>query len=220
MEIPTNTPLPITRFESPLCHEQQRSGGSVCKGLSVDRIGDFSMGNGFGFDSFVTPVKRLECSRLSESFSVHGIVDDDEEDDRFGESLLEEIDALCERRSMEKPSWSALSTKFVVGISCEDDNGGDEPNVGSEPLCGDDGKENEAALGFGKDEERRLEGFDDTQSLKIGKMPEELSKHMLSLNDRQREAACCDVSTPLMIVAGPGSGKVFFFLFSFLIRFF
>jgi hypothetical protein len=40
-------------------------------------------------------------------------------------------------------------------------------------------------------------------------MPEEYSKYLESLNERQREAACTDVSTPLMIVAGPGSGKVF-----------
>ncbi|KAL6134717.1 hypothetical protein ACLB2K_066945 [Fragaria x ananassa] len=38
-------------------------------------------------------------------------------------------------------------------------------------------------------------------------MPEEYSKYLKSLNDRQREAACSDIATPLMIVAGPGSGK-------------
>ena len=38
-------------------------------------------------------------------------------------------------------------------------------------------------------------------------MPEEYSKYLKSLNDRQREAACSDIATPLMIAAGPGSGK-------------
>ncbi|KAL6291287.1 hypothetical protein ACE6H2_008797 [Prunus campanulata] len=38
-------------------------------------------------------------------------------------------------------------------------------------------------------------------------MPDEYSKYLLSLNERQREAACSDISIPLMIVAGPGSGK-------------
>lgn len=42
-------------------------------------------------------------------------------------------------------------------------------------------------------------------------MLEEYLKYLKSLNDRQREAACTDISTPLMIVAGPGSGKVFFY---------
>ncbi|KZV24457.1 ATP-dependent DNA helicase srs2-like [Dorcoceras hygrometricum] len=38
-------------------------------------------------------------------------------------------------------------------------------------------------------------------------MPEEYAKYIHSLNDRQREAACFDISIPLVIVAGPGSGK-------------
>ncbi|KAK1306181.1 hypothetical protein QJS10_CPA10g01011 [Acorus calamus] len=33
------------------------------------------------------------------------------------------------------------------------------------------------------------------------------SKYLQSLSDVQREAACSDISVPLMIVAGPGSGK-------------
>ncbi|PWA70977.1 hypothetical protein CTI12_AA282850 [Artemisia annua] len=39
-------------------------------------------------------------------------------------------------------------------------------------------------------------------------MPDEYAKYKKSLNDRQREAACSDISVPLMIVAGPGIGKV------------
>jgi len=42
-------------------------------------------------------------------------------------------------------------------------------------------------------------------------MSEEYLKYFKSLDGRQREAACTDISTPLMIVAGPGSGKVFFY---------
>lgn len=38
-------------------------------------------------------------------------------------------------------------------------------------------------------------------------MPDEYSKYLQSLNERQREAACSDIATPLMIAAGPGSGK-------------
>ena len=38
-------------------------------------------------------------------------------------------------------------------------------------------------------------------------MPDEYSKYLQSLNDRQCEAACSDIATPLMIAAGPGSGK-------------
>ncbi|GJN07373.1 hypothetical protein PR202_ga25198 [Eleusine coracana subsp. coracana] len=37
--------------------------------------------------------------------------------------------------------------------------------------------------------------------------PSKYYEYLHSLNDKQREAACSDVNIPLMIVAGPGSGK-------------
>lgn len=43
----------------------------------------------------------------------------------------------------------------------------------------------------------------------IRKMPEDNSKYVESLKARQQKAACSDISIPLIIVAGPGSGKVF-----------
>jgi len=49
-------------------------------------------------------------------------------------------------------------------------------------------------------------------------MFEEYLKYFKSLNDRQREAACTDISTPLMIVAGPRSRKVFLYFRVFLVH--
>ncbi|PAN14052.1 hypothetical protein PAHAL_2G380900 [Panicum hallii] len=40
-----------------------------------------------------------------------------------------------------------------------------------------------------------------------GCAPKKYYEYLHSLNDKQREAACSDVAVPLMIVAGPGSGK-------------
>uniref|UniRef100_A0A453BHB9 DNA 3'-5' helicase n=1 Tax=Aegilops tauschii subsp. strangulata TaxID=200361 RepID=A0A453BHB9_AEGTS len=40
-----------------------------------------------------------------------------------------------------------------------------------------------------------------------GCAPRKYYEYLHSLNDKQREAACSDVAVPLMIVAGPGSGK-------------
>lgn len=37
--------------------------------------------------------------------------------------------------------------------------------------------------------------------------PPKYREYFQKLNDAQREAACCDIGQPLMIVAGPGSGK-------------
>jgi len=39
-------------------------------------------------------------------------------------------------------------------------------------------------------------------------VPRKYYEYLEKLNDAQREAACSDISVPLMIVAGPGSGKV------------
>ncbi|WMV20034.1 hypothetical protein MTR67_013419 [Solanum verrucosum] len=41
----------------------------------------------------------------------------------------------------------------------------------------------------------------------IRNMPEDYIQYVESLNDRQQEAACSEISIPLIIVAGPGSGK-------------
>lgn len=43
-------------------------------------------------------------------------------------------------------------------------------------------------------------------------MPKKYYDYFQSLNDAQREAACTNISVPLMIVAGPGSGKAGLFI--------
>ncbi|KAK8964959.1 hypothetical protein KSP40_PGU019956 [Platanthera guangdongensis] len=43
--------------------------------------------------------------------------------------------------------------------------------------------------------------------LNFDSMPKKYYDYLQSLNDAQREAACSNISIPLMIVAGPGSGK-------------
>ncbi|KAK8916770.1 hypothetical protein KSP39_PZI022682 [Platanthera zijinensis] len=43
--------------------------------------------------------------------------------------------------------------------------------------------------------------------LNFDSMPKKYYDYLQSLNDAQREAACSTISIPLMIVAGPGSGK-------------
>ena len=214
-EIPVNTPSPFSGYKSSLtiAHEQH-SGGSSSGGLSVNRIEDVRLDNGCVLDSFTNPLRRLECSKLSDSFSVPRVIDnDDYEDDDFDESILEEIDALCEQKSIEKAEKRAQSFNSVDGTEHNNGNGsgdgGSDPYTSSEALLRDEWMENKGIFGLGNDGECREDGLSDTQSIKIGSMPNEFSRYMLSLNDRQREAACWEISKPLMIVAGPGSGKVF-----------
>ncbi|XP_024029713.1 ATP-dependent DNA helicase SRS2-like protein At4g25120 [Morus notabilis] len=192
-EIPLNTLSPFTtRYNSPLGREQ------FCKSLSGDRIADVPVENGRVLDSFKTPIKHPEHSRLSGSFAVPSTIDDD---DDFDESIFEEIDALCAQKSMEKAERPAPSSNSSVEGQRNNCNGDDVLFSSSETLPSG------GILGLGNDVECRTEDLDNSQGITIGKMPEEFSKYTLSLNDRQREAACCHISRPLMIVAGPGSGK-------------
>ncbi|TVU39041.1 hypothetical protein EJB05_12443, partial [Eragrostis curvula] len=66
--------------------------------------------------------------------------------------------------------------------------------------------EGHAALSATKDQEE-LQDMDHDIKDEEGCAPSKYYEYLHSLNDRQREAACSDVNVPLMIVAGPGSGK-------------
>ncbi|GMP23810.1 hypothetical protein CsSME_00001280 [Camellia sinensis var. sinensis] len=121
-----------------------------------------------GLSSFVTPVGQLHFSALCKSSSVSSVLDED-----IDNTILEEIDALCEQ-------------KTVV-------------NSGREECSGIMNSSEDQECGVG---ELRI-----SVAAQNGSMLEESVKYMDSLNDRQREAACSDISIPLMIVAGPGSGK-------------
>lgn len=105
------------------------------------------------------------------------------EEDFFDDSVLAEIDAICESGVKPKAAVDELKSEYAITNGCE---------ITTDVF------------------------FDGTgcRGLTEG-MPDEYAKYMQSLNDRQREAACSDISIPLMIVAGPGSGKVVIFAFLF-----
>nr|CAD1818520.1 unnamed protein product [Ananas comosus var. bracteatus] len=57
---------------------------------------------------------------------------------------------------------------------------------------------------------RNSAGGEDLRSdgpLSDDSVPQKYHEYLRSLNDAQREAACCETAVPLMIIAGPGSGK-------------
>ncbi|KAJ6764566.1 ATP-DEPENDENT DNA HELICASE SRS2 [Salix koriyanagi] len=140
-------------------------------------------------ESFVTPVKKPEGSGLSDCLSTlssnASILDDDD----FDESILEEIDAICEQKSVVKVEKESPNRSLSVECEC------DQRNEGSL-----------ASLESGMRDV--LDSPTEKKSIcPCGNMPEEYVKYLQGLNDRQREAACSDISVPLMIAAGPGSGK-------------
>ncbi|XP_077235157.1 P-loop containing nucleoside triphosphate hydrolases superfamily protein [Tasmannia lanceolata] len=55
--------------------------------------------------------------------------------------------------------------------------------------------------------EREKEGLSSIEITQSVCMPQAYSNYLQSLNDTQKEAACTEISVPLMILAGPGSGK-------------
>ncbi|XP_026661928.2 ATP-dependent DNA helicase SRS2-like protein At4g25120 [Phoenix dactylifera] len=98
-------------------------------------------------------------------------------DDELDEAFLQEVDALCEERSTAKKQRSSPES-MVRDTSAGEDR-----------------------------EQLRQERTDLFQDTDDGSVPQKYYDYMKSLNDAQREAACWDISVPLMIVAGPGSGK-------------
>ncbi|CAI0417368.1 unnamed protein product, partial [Linum tenue] len=137
-------------------------------------------------ESFVTPIKQqLECSGFS---NYSSITSTSLLDDEFDESVLEAIDAICEQAS------AAKDKETTIGSIRVDNERGDE-RMGSVLDSGDNSESMESDDG------------NTSQTMSCGEMPSEYCKYLKSLNDRQREAACSDISVPLMIVAGPGSGK-------------
>jgi hypothetical protein len=108
-ELPTNTPSPSfvmgVKSKSTGC---ETSSSSCSGGLTVNRNElidhsssartiDAPLENDHVLDSYKTPMKQLEGFNLIDSVSVSGTLDDD-----FDESILEEIDALCEQNSAAK----------------------------------------------------------------------------------------------------------------------
>lgn len=73
----------------------------------------------------------------------------------------------------------------------------DKPNAERE---GDDGMEAEGNSSF-------------IEAVRCDEMTKKYHGYFQSLNDAQREAACSNISVPLMIVAGPGSGKAGFSIY-------
>ncbi|XP_052176378.1 ATP-dependent DNA helicase SRS2-like protein At4g25120 isoform X2 [Diospyros lotus] len=146
-----------------------------------------------GSNSFITPVRSFKSSSLSSAFG-----------DDFDDFIFEEIDALCEQKAIVKTKLEGCSGSFRTDIlSIEENSLKCEINLSSvfPELSKSDGDLNSS------DNQEKVGGLKTCEDAENGSMSKEYVKYMVSLNDQQREAACSDTSVPLMIVAGPGSGK-------------
>ena len=213
-ELQPNTPS-LSFVKSKVC---ENISSSCSGGLTVDkkelvdhsssaRVTCAPLENDCMLDSYKTPMKQQECFDLIDSVSMTSSTLDDD----FDESILEEIDALCKQKSAAKAEREVLSCDIDPG-SHHDGNSNGDLSASSESVTRYESVKMEGALDSGSDLDPTTKGSETSQTIETGNMPEEYSKYLQSLNDRQREAACNDISVPLMIVAGPGSGKVLLYL--------
>ncbi|KAG9439935.1 hypothetical protein H6P81_020100 [Aristolochia fimbriata] len=141
------------------------------------------------------PPNECEESKITTSFSYPGLLEED-----FDDSLLTEIDAICERQYTIKKNCQTISCNLSMGNSCREL---------TEYYNGETVTANKMTeVEINTEMPVRSQGNStSSQESNVDHMSEEYLKYMQSLNKEQREAACSDTSIPLMIVAGPGSGK-------------
>lgn len=188
------------------------------EGVDVQKVGH-SLKDGSIYSPCSTPLRQpdrpYECNSSSESYFIRAPALPDKDlsistshlhDDDFDESFFEQIDALCEQKLSDKPEKDSAMEKpeadFVIK-GCKDDISTTDVNITSEIL-----KSEEISSSAGGQSSGVIES-DKSASKLTNNMPEEYMTYIQSLNDRQQEAACSDISIPLVIVAGPGSGKVY-----------
>ncbi|XP_012090522.1 ATP-dependent DNA helicase SRS2-like protein At4g25120 isoform X2 [Jatropha curcas] len=208
-EMPINTPSPFRAnsnestdgelFRSVLSIEKSDPRTKLISDISSSRTVAASLGDEYCLDSFKTPIKHPKCVGSSDYLWTPTLLDDD-----FDESILKEIDAICQQNSSAKEETQSSNSSLPVESKYNEENSGDFAS--SESITENEEIRSQRAVEFGFDLEFTTEDKD-SQIIQHGNMPEEYSKYLRSLNDRQQEAARSDISVPLMIVAGPGSGK-------------
>ncbi|XP_041018423.1 ATP-dependent DNA helicase SRS2-like protein At4g25120 isoform X1 [Juglans microcarpa x Juglans regia] len=205
-EISTNTPSPslVMGFKSTGCGNSSSScsgGLTINRRESIDHSSDSRttsalLENDVVLDSCKTPMEQPECSNRMDCI----------QDDEFDESILEEIDGFCVQKFAAKVERSVPSGDILAGTQ-HNSNRTRDPGASLDSTTVHDGVVKEGTPVSGSGLDPRENDSDTSQPTRTGDMPEECGKYLQSLNDRQREAACSDISIPLMIVAGPGSGK-------------
>nr|XP_043616091.1 ATP-dependent DNA helicase SRS2-like protein At4g25120 [Erigeron canadensis] len=167
--------------------------------------GDMSMGalmeNDVGSSAFVTPIRQQSCSSVNEPLTVMPTIFYEE----FDDAILAEIDEICES-GIKSNMTVEESSRDIMLKSVHTKMNSSEFRSDLGPAVLDNIQTDNSTDGSSGNESGKQESGSSEDS-EIGGMPDEYAKYMQSLNDRQREAACSDITMPLMIVAGPGSGK-------------
>ncbi|KAL8520279.1 hypothetical protein ACS0TY_010995 [Phlomoides rotata] len=215
----SGTPVTEAECNSRLCSRDASSCSNELngEGFNVQKVG-FSLEDGSILNSCCTPLRQQDkpykCESSSNSNSIKSLVLPEMNDsisasnfmgDDLDESILEQIDAICEQKSSrssekEDSAMEKKDTEFVIR-SCEEDI--TLANVSDKMSKSEDILDSHSA----DDEACRVKELGISENELTKNMPEEYAKYIQNLNDKQQEAACTDISKPLVIVAGPGSGK-------------
>ncbi|XP_075111265.1 ATP-dependent DNA helicase SRS2-like protein At4g25120 [Nicotiana tabacum] len=131
------------------------------------------------------PIGNQHINNLDEEDNFNPVVSSDSSGHECNQESEAEIS-----KSSEPDDLNLVSSDETLKLECALNSTGNQECEIEEP------KSSKAA-----DTQSKLEATD------IRNMPEDYIKYVESLNDRQQEAACSDISIPLIIVAGPGSGK-------------
>ncbi|KAL0403024.1 UNVERIFIED_CONTAM: ATP-dependent DNA helicase SRS2-like protein [Sesamum radiatum] len=217
--------LPLSKISTNILSQDPLNSSMLSK-----RSGD-DVENGVKSEILLTPVRQAECRSRQcmgdasgsanelkdEGFGVgkQGLCLEDgstlnscgspsrQHDSSYG-FKSKEIDALCEQKSSgnsERDDTMNRTENEIIVKSCEEDVVITNPKVCYETLKSKD------ILNSNVDQACGVEGVGKSENKLTKNMPEEYANYIQSLNDKQQEAACSDTSIPLVIVAGPGSGK-------------
>lgn len=150
-------------------------------------------------------IEPIVTPDTSDPFLTSNFLNDD-----FDESIFEQMDALCEQNTScnserENTAIHRLENEIIIKNFEED------TAIQNHDVCDEMLKYEESSCSTG-DQACGTKRSCESENKLTESMPEEYAKYIQSLNDKQKEAACSDTSIPLMIVAGPGSGKVNFLI--------
>ncbi|KAI3840313.1 hypothetical protein MKW92_008789 [Papaver armeniacum] len=172
---------------------------------------------------------RVESVSASQSKNIEDLVKVESISTQFflDDLVLKEIDVICEQRSAEKTERLGVNEEFLVesddlietkleSVNTSEakdiqnlpkfDSVSRTPAKNIENLPNVDSVSTTPAKNIEK--MPKVENVVSTSQAKnIQNLPIASMEYIQSLNDQQKEAACCNISTPLMIIAGPGSGK-------------
>ncbi|KAH9605979.1 hypothetical protein KSS87_012164 [Heliosperma pusillum] len=155
--------------------------------------------NGSSFTPIHSWGPLFDAGTANQCSTVPSVLDDD-----FDDTVLEEIDSLCKGRAVDVLQRKINTVQSDTHISETSDASISNKKLSAhEVFENPKGDQEDASLSHTSS--KYMEYM--ARGKEFQGMPETYSKYMESLNQEQLEAAFTDASIPLMVVAGPGSGK-------------